>query len=1027
LALGVLKKKHLARFAVSLLFGTAGVLFRVAATPQAGALHRSAPPAGGGEVQFRILLGIGDSEPTRWDGSIRIRGGKISKLELWRPGAGDRAEAQTWKLTTHEQPPFHSLDVGRTAHEQPPVMVESGLLVSAQIADAQASLDVGTEQGKFAFRVDQAAFGQRRSFLGGRASVERVPLATQLTNSLEEEDYPAAAQSGDTVYIAYVEFTHGDPSQRWPRQLGARPQSFETLARPSGGDQVRLLEYSKSKKTWAGPYAVSGVRQDIYRTAVAVDGEGRVWVIWAANTRGNYDLFARYRRNGGWSDEIRLTQDPGPDLNPVAVTDSAGAVWIAWQGYRRDNFDILVLHERGGAFGQEERVSTSAANDWDPQIAAGKNGEVAVVWDTYEKGDYDVYLRRMRYSSRIGMDTPLPVAASRKLEARPSVTYDGNGRIFVAYEESFRRWGKSFGSYETTGSGIYQGTSLRVKILEGHNYLTTADPLEEALEAPPEEQPPGRAAAKPSPRRSAPVAQPPEPIDLPDPDLAKNRPRNATPYPPAIQSRGFPRLVSDWQGVVFLAYREAAPLSQSPVGSCWFENLMYFDGREWAGPVFLPHSDNTLDNRPALLPEGPGDILIVGSTDYRFSLTPGGNPGLAVLDAFNNDLFLSEVRTGALVRSPRLIPLNAEAAEPPEEDASAERDQAAALRSYRIHLGGETLQLLRGESHRYTEWSSDGGRDGALVDAYRYMLDAAALDWGVCCDHQNGGREYSWWTIQKLADAFLIPGRFVPMFGYERGADYPEGSRIVIMARRGVRPLPRLMQPSPGSPASQTADTQMLYDYLRRFEGIAVPSTPATDLGTDWQSHDFKLEPAAELYNGNWQNYERPDAPRASTAQDSIGGWRPLGFLSRALEKGYRVAFGASSGHISTHMAYFNLWVTAPTRPGVMEALRKRRVYAATDHILADVSCNGHLMGEEFRATGAPLIHVKLVGTASFNRVHIIKDGKYVYTGDPKSRIVDFGWRDNDAKPGTTSSYYVRGEQVNGQLVWVSPMWISIQ
>jgi hypothetical protein len=34
-------------------------------------------------------------------------------------------------------------------------------------------------------------------------------------------------------------------------------------------------------------------------------------------------------------------------------------------------------------------------------------------------------------------------------------------------------------------------------------------------------------------------------------------------------------------------------------------------------------------------------------------------------------------------------------------------------------------------------------------------------------------------------------------------------------------------------------------------------------------------------------------------------------------------------------------------------------------------------------------------------------------------------WTDMDVQPGKTAYYYVRGEQANGELVWVSPMWIA--
>jgi len=59
--------------------------------------------------------------------------------------------------------------------------------------------------------------------------------------------------------------------------------------------------------------------------------------------------------------------------------------------------------------------------------------------------------------------------------------------------------------------------------------------------------------------------------------------------------------------------------------------------------------------------------------------------------------------------------------------------------------------------------------------------------------------------------------------------------------------------------------------------------------------------------------------------------------------------------------------------------------------------------------------------------VHIIKDGAYVHTAEPGKQTVELTWTDMAAKPGTTAYYYVRGEQADGELVWISPMWVTYQ
>ena len=114
-------------------------------------------------------------------------------------------------------------------------------------------------------------------------------------------------------------------------------------------------------------------------------------------------------------------------------------------------------------------------------------------------------------------------------------------------------------------------------------------------------------------------------------------------------------------------------------------------------------------------------------------------------------------------------------------------------------------------------------------------LDAGALDWIGCCDHDNGNaREYTWWIEQKLTDIFYSPGTFVPMFAYERSVVYPEGHRNVIFAQRGIRTLPRAPISAVDNPV-HAPDTQMLYAYLRYFDGIVASHTSATNMGTDWR------------------------------------------------------------------------------------------------------------------------------------------------------------------------------------------------
>ena len=69
---------------------------------------------------------------------------------------------------------------------------------------------------------------------------------------------------------------------------------------------------------------------------------------------------------------------------------------------------------------------------------------------------------------------------------------------------------------------------------------------------------------------------------------------------------------------------------------------------------------------------------------------------------------------------------------------------------------------------------------------------------------------------------------------------------------------------------------------------------------------------------------------------------------------------------------------------------------------------------------------MRLWGTAPFQSVVVVKDNNIVYStkGD---RVLSFTWQDPSPVKGKTSYYYVRGLQTDGQVVWVSPMWVTAQ
>jgi len=965
----------------------------------------------------RVVLGNNDTQSTKWDGSLSLRnGGRATSLEGWRFEAQDAILSNdSWRASTHTIRLF-----GAANRQGPDAIVGNGIVIQLSGVTNASTLDLKTAQGDFQIPLAAIPYGKSATFLNGRVLADRVPPTTKLTDSNDEQDYPSAAAHKGDVWLTWLEFKHHPDHNRLRANMTEAPANFDELSSAPGGDQVFARKYSNG--AWSAPIAVTDAGKDLYRPAIAIDGQGRPWIFWSENTNyqkkgalPDFELWARPIANNQPGRAIKISNAAGSDVFPAATTAADGRVWVAWQGWRNGRGQIFAATQNGDAFAAPQTIASTTGNEWNAAIAAAANGAVTVAWDSYRNGHYDVFLRTFSNGKWNG---EIPAATTARYEAHPSIAYAPDNRLWLAYEEGSEKWGKDMGADESSGIALYQGRVIRVRAFEPDGKpMNTAADIGAML--------PGVAA-----QRTDEAGAQKDVTDFfqPDPARWKNRPAARATLNYTAPRNSYPRISVDASGRVWLAARSNHPTWWSGLGTVWSEYVLSYSGGEWSKALFLAHSDAVLDNRPALVSTEPGALTVFHSSDSRreFARTPGraarAQSANVVDDPYDFDLYMSTVRLTPATAAPKLEAAQAANTAGPSPDDAAEQKQVAALRAAKV---AGKYQVIRGEFHRHSEVSADGGNDGSLIDQWRYMLDAGAMDWVGCCDHDNGGgREYTWWTNQKLTDVFYTPGKFIPMFSYERSVRYPEGHRNVVFAQRGIRTLPRLPI-TPRDPKQRAPDTAMLYRYLKQYNGIVAMHTSGTNMGTDWRDNDPISEPVVEIYQGERQNYEMPGAPRTNKSEDSIGGWEPLGFVNLALEMGYKMAFQASSDHISTHMSYCNILTESPTREGLIDAFHKRHVYGATDNILADFRSGAHIMGDEFSTSTKPEFKVKLTGTAPFAKVHIIRDNKYVYSTQPNTATVDFTWRDAAPTPGKTSYYYVRGEQADGEIVWVSPMWIT--
>lgn len=990
------------------------------------------------DIGIRVRFGLNDQEATPWNGTVTVAPGRVALIGGWRFAQDDAVDGIAgWKARTRpavlekrSNNPKKAGGKRAQAAAAGVAMGDNGVLLSFTDVTEDSQVTIKTPQGEIAFKLGDVAFGKPVGQLKGAVELQRTAASVPLTDARSDDDYPSATVGPDgTAWIAYASYTPGLDRDERAKGYDKEPADLQSLATAPGADQLWLRNVKGHEN--GSPIAITAPGRDIYKSAVAVDGTGRVWVVWSENANykafpnngaASFDIWARSVKDGIPGEPVKLSDSPESDVWPVAATDAKGRVWVAWQGAKDRVFRIVARHQDGENWSAAEQVSTQSRNCWAPAIAAAKDGRIAIAWDTYDKGDYDVWTREFDTTGKLG--EARPVANTPDYEARPALTYDREGALWISWEHGGPTWGKDFGAYAATGIGLYRDRQIGLAILKDGKWMQPAAGFANAL-------PGGTGRARKQNNQRVPAIEPGAETRKAgeEAEASKDNAHN-----------NIARIVCDSAGRVWLFARARQNDFRSPLGSLWFNWASYYDGTRWVGPILVPHSDNLLYNTPAVVALKEGGLLVAHSSDHRqdrhVARKVTGNAALgSETDPFDNDLYLSRLSQPGAAAPAQLVARkqtpNAQAA--PSPATTAEREAIARCREYRAKVDGKELQLLRGEFHRHTEISGDGGNDGPLEDMWRYAIDVSAMDWLGCGDHDNGGgREYPWWLTQKTSDAFTLPGSFAAMYTYERSVRYPEGHRNVVFARRGIRTLPRLAITN-REPEVHAPDTQMLYKYLRLFDGVCASHTSATSMGTDWRDHDPVVEPMVEIYQGCRQNYEYPGAPRCPTADDAIGGWEPKGFVNLAFAKGYKMSFQASSDHGSTHISYALVYAEDRSRESLLKAMKARHTYGATDNIIADYRCTAggkeHMMGDDFTASEPPQLRVKLIGTAPFAKVVIIKDGVEIETKTPNTDKVEFTWTDPNPTPGKTSYYYVRGEQSDAekQLVWVSPMWIKFE
>src|SRR5712692_6188462 len=429
------------RHSIAVLLLGAGILAFLAGRP---GRSLQAPARDPDQVRaVTVEFGIKDGAAARWDGSVSISTGRIVKLRGHHFTDKDKInDGPSWQAATSDWPIAGG---GMHPNEMPEPNAARVSTVGVTVyyqAPNDAVLRVKTTPGEFEFRLGDVPPQGALQLLASRVQVFRVPVVEQITGPDYEDDYPSVAvDKSGTPWVAWV---------------GYRNQVDEIFLKRFGGEAMKVSERPG----------------DLFATAAAVDGRGRIWVVWSEHKDADWHLMARSYDGKSWGRVEQLTSGRGNNLFERLTADSRGNLHIVWQASRGGRSDIFLKSLLGDRWSGELNLSDPKrdvrANDWAPAVAADKSGTVWVAWDSYASGSYNVLLRPVRGGKAGEL---IRVTDSPRFHAKPSLAVDDQDRLWIAYDESEENWAKDTGFLLTGGIGIYQSRHIRLAIYSNGKWL----------------------------------------------------------------------------------------------------------------------------------------------------------------------------------------------------------------------------------------------------------------------------------------------------------------------------------------------------------------------------------------------------------------------------------------------------------------------------------------------------------------------------------------------------------------------------
>lgn len=753
------------------------------------------------------------------------------------------------------------------------------------------------------------------------------------------------------------------------------------------------------------PWVISD--QAAHEPDVCLEGPNQVWVVWADRSRSGDLIRARLYHDSKAGEIIDIGSRRGIEYQPVILALPVGIKIFLWAAVRDGRYCLVSRKLVGDLLEEEEVLFDNHDGIFHPRMLKDRNGDLWLSFEAVQGKKPRLMVCRSqggKWMEAIDVKTPDMPCYRPSLSVGPGdgvwVSYDcyGNGH----YQVFIQRLDQSSEPIPVTQNGYHNLQTTLTVDRDSNLWIGWVSNQNAAFRD-------RWWLAKWVYLRKFDGKDFSDPVSLqPDKDIYTHE---------SFQGWEYPEAIVDSSGRVWIIGQASHTLyAQYYAGDGWSPRYT-IDQRHWGSW------------KPRVRLAGSESISVV-------SMGLGG--------AQIQRIEVEPLMNTALTCSPREpLPVHL------KELSNRQRPSVTTD-------AGEVLQMYFGDLHGHAVYSDGVGDVDEFYHRYR---DGYGYDFACLTEHDYlDGIELSRSELNMIwnhADRMTVPGEFVGFCGYEWTApaiaEHSQGGQGVGEGHKHIiypdnhGPLISYGEESANSGAKM----------LTRFRGVDTLIIPhhTSWSGIDWDAHDEKLVRLVEVCSTHGR-FEYPGNLPIGYRRDHV---HLNKFVLDALNRGYKLGFvGGSDSHgllwhgvemadRDSHMkagtkvgwkedAYRTgmtvILAAELTRESLYKALYNRRCYATSGvPIEVDFRINGALMGSEIRTDTPPRIEARVMGTAPIRSVELVRSG-YVHaglqsqSGDGMTQI-SFSIKDEIIIPGESHYYYLRVSQVDGNMAWSSPIWLS--